>query len=319
MDSRIVLDHKGAELLLGQGDMLFLSPRSSELIRAQGTLVDDMEIRKVVRYLKDVAEPSFERQLMQLRSPSAEPVTEEDRQATQERDPLFVEAVRIVVESQRGSVSLLQRRLAIGYTRASRLIEQMSEAGIIGTHKGSVAREVLLSPDEWEHMRQMLEEEDADGTLFAGKADESAGEGEGEGGADPGDNGTTTTTTTATTMTATTGIAASGADSDDDEFSASVEAEEAPFDVDDEGDDDDDEADDDEEEEGYDDSEGDEDSDDGADDEYEVEYVDDEGRPIADADRGAYDDDGDAVEDENGEYEYEYVYEEDEEDEEAKA
>src|SRR5206468_975072 len=69
MDSRIVLDQKGGELLLGQGDMLYLSPRTSKLMRAQGTLVDDSETRKVVRFMRDVAQPSFERQLLQLRKP----------------------------------------------------------------------------------------------------------------------------------------------------------------------------------------------------------------------------------------------------------
>ncbi len=167
MDSRIVLDQKGAELLLGQGDMMFLSPRSSEIARAQCTLVDDLEIRKAVRFLKDIAAPSFETQLVQLKSPGAEATTEEERMATRDRDPLFIEAVRIIVESGRGSVSLLQRRLAIGYTRSSRLIDQMGEAGIIGAHKGSVAREVLITADEWEHMQTMMESEEADGTLFA--------------------------------------------------------------------------------------------------------------------------------------------------------
>src|SRR5690606_19795226 len=118
MDSRIVLDQKGAELLLGQGDMLFLSPRTSKLIRAQGTLVDDSEIRKAVRFLKTVATQNFEPQLVQMKGPGA---LEDDA----ERDPLFDDAVRVVLESQRGSVSLLQRRLTIGYSRASRLIEQM--------------------------------------------------------------------------------------------------------------------------------------------------------------------------------------------------
>ncbi len=149
MDSRIVLDSKGAELLLGQGDMLYLSPRTSKLTRAQGTLVDDAEIRKVVRFMKDVAEPSYEPQLIQLKAPG-DPHAEAD---TTERDPLFDDAVRVVLESQRGSVSLLQRRLAIGYSRSSRLIEEIAEAGIIGAYKGSQAREVLMTLEEWEALQ----------------------------------------------------------------------------------------------------------------------------------------------------------------------
>ncbi|HED52822.1 MAG TPA: DNA translocase FtsK [Phycisphaerales bacterium] len=160
MDSRIVLDQKGGELLLGQGDMLFLSPRSHKLHRAQGTLVEDSEIRRVVRFMRDIAGPTYERQLIQLRTgdPDEQRIEQSENnssaslEAAQE-DPLFDRAVEIVLETKRGSVSLLQRRLAIGYTRASRLIDLMGIANIIGEHKGSVAREVLISPEEWEAMK----------------------------------------------------------------------------------------------------------------------------------------------------------------------
>lgn len=166
MDSRIVLDQKGGELLLGHGDMLFLSPRSSKLARAQGTLVDDREIRKVVKFMKEIATPSFERSLVQLRSGGSDEQRIADSknnssaslQAAQE-DPMFNRAVEIVLESKRGSVSLLQRRLAIGYTRASRLIDLMGIAGIISDHKGSVARDVLLSLEDWEAIKRLAAEE----------------------------------------------------------------------------------------------------------------------------------------------------------------
>jgi S-DNA-T family DNA segregation ATPase FtsK/SpoIIIE len=166
MDSRIVLDQKGGELLLGHGDMLFLSPRSSKLSRAQGTLVDDREIRKVVKFMKEIATPSFERSLVQLRSGGSDEQRIADSknnssaslQAAQE-DPMFNRAVEIVLESKRGSVSLLQRRLAIGYTRASRLIDLMGIAGIISDHKGSVARDVLLTLDDWEAIKRLAAEE----------------------------------------------------------------------------------------------------------------------------------------------------------------
>lgn len=187
MDSRIVLDQKGGELLLGQGDMLYLSPRTSKLIRCQGTLVDDPEIRRVVRFMRDVAKPTFERQLIAIRT-SGE-LTDENRVfesannasaslAAAQEDPLFDRAVEIVLETKRGSVSLLQRRLAIGYTRASRLIDLMGIAGIIGEHKGSVAREVAITPAEWEAMKaeaaRMLAEgegpgQNGQGDLFAGR------------------------------------------------------------------------------------------------------------------------------------------------------
>ncbi len=178
MDSRIVLDQKGGELLLGHGDMLFLSARSSKLSRAQGTLVDDKEIRNVVRFMRDVAGPSFERQLMVLRSGGADvALTDEERLlqsqnnssaslAAAQEDPLFPRAVEIVLETKRGSVSLLQRRLAIGYTRASRLIDLMGIAGIISDHKGSVARDVLITPAEWEEMKRLAGEASGQGELF---------------------------------------------------------------------------------------------------------------------------------------------------------
>jgi S-DNA-T family DNA segregation ATPase FtsK/SpoIIIE len=166
LDSRIVLDQKGGELLLGHGDMLFLAPNSSKIMRAQGTLVADAEIRKVVRFMRDVATPSFEHQLLTLRKEG------EDEQkilssqnnssaslAAAQEDPMFFRAVEIVLETRRGSVSLLQRRLAIGYTRASRLIDLMGIAGIISDHKGSVARDVLITPEEWTAMKLLVEKD----------------------------------------------------------------------------------------------------------------------------------------------------------------
>jgi len=154
MDSRIVLDQKGAELLLGYGDMLFLGPRSSKLTRSQGTMVDDAEIRKTVKFLKNVAAQSFEPQLVQIKSG----YTGED---LGERDELFEDAVRVVLETQRGSVSLLQRRLGVGYSRASRLIEQIAETGLLGEYKGSQAREVTMSLEEWEALMAQAEDDAA--------------------------------------------------------------------------------------------------------------------------------------------------------------
>jgi DNA segregation ATPase FtsK/SpoIIIE, S-DNA-T family len=177
MDSRIVLDQKGAELLLGQGDMLYLSPRSHELVRCQGTLVDDAEIRTVVKFLKSVATQTFERQLIQIKSSGAAAEhPEDDLEITgkiNEKDPLFETAVELVIASGRGSVSMLQRSLSIGYTRASRLIEQMGQAGIIGEYKGSQARDVVMSQEEWDEMKQMIAEQERDGTLFAPQGTEA--------------------------------------------------------------------------------------------------------------------------------------------------
>jgi S-DNA-T family DNA segregation ATPase FtsK/SpoIIIE len=168
IDSRIVMDQKGGELLLGQGDMLFLSPSSHKLRRAQGTLVDDGEIRRVVRFIREKHSggPAFDRTLLTLRKPGEEPAPMADSAnnsgaalAAAQEDPLFERAVELVLETRRGSVSLLQRRLAIGYTRASRLVDLMGIAGILGEHKGSVARDVIISPEDWQAMKQLAAEE----------------------------------------------------------------------------------------------------------------------------------------------------------------
>lgn len=148
MDSRIILDQNGAETLLGEGDMLFLKPGTSDLIRAQGTLVDEDEIKRVVKHLKEVAEPQFHPELTQLRKVDVSEIRQ---------DELFDEGVRVVLETQRGSVSLLQRRLNIGYARASRMIEMMAAAGILGDYKGSQAREVLMTVEQYEQLRQEVE------------------------------------------------------------------------------------------------------------------------------------------------------------------
>jgi S-DNA-T family DNA segregation ATPase FtsK/SpoIIIE len=142
MDSRIVLDQNGAEVLMGQGDMLFLPPGSAKLLRAQGTYMDDVELHRVIQWLRERAEPQFHPELLRMRAKSVG--------SAEDRDALFDDAVRVVLESQRGSVSLLQRRLGVGYARASRLIEQMAAAGVVGDYKGSQAREVTMTLEEYE-------------------------------------------------------------------------------------------------------------------------------------------------------------------------
>jgi DNA segregation ATPase FtsK/SpoIIIE, S-DNA-T family len=161
MDSRIILDQNGAETLLGEGDMLFLKPGTSDLIRAQGTFLDDNEIRKIVKHLKEIAEPQFHPELTQLKQIDTSEI---------QKDDMFDEAVRIVLESKRGSVSLLQRRLSVGYARASRIIEMMAASGILGEYKGSQAREVLMTLKEYEAIcHQMQADADAG---FADLADD---------------------------------------------------------------------------------------------------------------------------------------------------
>ncbi len=153
LDSRIVLDQNGGETLMGQGDMLFLPPGSSKLIRAQGTFVAEDELRAVVKHVRAQAEPDYHPELIRIPKAGGE--------SSGERDELFDQAVDIIIETGRGSVSLLQRRLTIGYSRASRLIDQMYDAGIVGEYKGSQAREVIMSQEEWEAVRAARDRETA--------------------------------------------------------------------------------------------------------------------------------------------------------------
>ena len=150
MDSRIILDQNGAETLLGEGDMLFLKPGTSDLVRAQGTFIDELEVRRIAKYLREIAEPQFHPELTQLNQPDASDMV---------RDELFDDAVQIVLETKRGSVSLLQRKLSVGYARASRMIEMMAAIGILGEYKGSQAREVMMTPEQWQRMREQMQAE----------------------------------------------------------------------------------------------------------------------------------------------------------------
>jgi S-DNA-T family DNA segregation ATPase FtsK/SpoIIIE len=160
-DSRIVLDQRGAEVLLGQGDMLVVTPSQTDARRCQGTLVEDKEARSVVQFLKSVAAPSFERQLLTLRAPRRRSADGHgtDTLPPHMQDPMFDQAVEIIIEWGRGSVSILQRRLAIGYGRASRLVDLMGQAGILGEHKGSQARDVIVTMEEWTRMKSLRDVE----------------------------------------------------------------------------------------------------------------------------------------------------------------
>jgi DNA segregation ATPase FtsK/SpoIIIE, S-DNA-T family len=154
-DSRVVLDEMGAEKLLGNGDMLFLWPGTSTLLRGQGTYLDDEEISRVVDFVS-TTEPDFVHELVNLK---VEEPAEGALGELKKRDELYETAVDMVVREGRGSVSLLQRAMGIGYGRAARLIDFMAEDGIVGPYAGSQAREVLISLDDWERMRKTSSEE----------------------------------------------------------------------------------------------------------------------------------------------------------------
>lgn len=150
-DSRVVLDEMGADKLLGNGDMLFLVPGTSQLVRAQGTYVSDAELNRVTDYLSQYP-AEYSREMMQLKAGGG-PGGKERAAALKERDELYEPAIEIVIRESRGSCSLLQRALGIGYGRASRLIDFMAEDGIVGEFKSGSAREVLYTWEEWEALK----------------------------------------------------------------------------------------------------------------------------------------------------------------------
>ncbi len=141
VDSRTVLDTNGADKLLGKGDLLFLRPGESKLIRAQGSLVSDKEIEKVVDFIKSQAEPVYDEEILKEQHSAV--------LANGEKDELYEQAVRIIMESNQASVSILQRRLRLGYTRAARIIDTMEQEGMIGSFEGSKPRKILIDRDSW--------------------------------------------------------------------------------------------------------------------------------------------------------------------------
>jgi S-DNA-T family DNA segregation ATPase FtsK/SpoIIIE len=137
VDSRTVLDMNGADKLLGKGDMLFLEPGKEKPIRAQGTLLTDDEIEKVVTFIKQQRNPIYDEEILEQQKKSVTGRNGIDK------DVFFDEAVNMVLETGQASVSMLQRRLRLGYTRAARLIDAMEEEGIVGPFRGSKPREIL--------------------------------------------------------------------------------------------------------------------------------------------------------------------------------
>jgi len=139
VDSRTILDANGAEKLLGRGDMLFQTPGLAEAIRIHGAYISGEETERMVEYISQQeyrTRPieTFDKSESDDNIPGFDPAS----------DPLFKEAIELVIRHKQGSVSLLQRRLGVGYQRAARLIDQLEQAGIVGPYDGSKAREVLV-------------------------------------------------------------------------------------------------------------------------------------------------------------------------------
>jgi len=144
IDSRVILDENGADRLLGQGDMLYLPPSASRLIRAQGVLVTDNEIHALVEFISKQSPPAFDtamhEKLLQSSSAPEEDVTAEDEE-------LVEKCIEIIRQEKRASTSLLQRRLRLGYTRAARIVDILEQRGILGPGEGAKPREILVDLD----------------------------------------------------------------------------------------------------------------------------------------------------------------------------
>ena len=148
VDSRTILDQIGAENLLGHGDMLFLPAGTSTPTRIHGAFVSDNEVHAVVNSLRASGAPSFIEEILSGPSeaiPGIDP-TPPSGELDGEQDPLYDQAVRIVTETRKASISSVQRRLKIGYNRAARMVETMEEAGIVGSLQANGSREVLAPP-----------------------------------------------------------------------------------------------------------------------------------------------------------------------------
>jgi DNA segregation ATPase FtsK/SpoIIIE, S-DNA-T family len=143
IDSRVILDENGADRLLGQGDMLYLPPNASRLIRAQGVLVTDDEIHRLVEFVSAQSPPAFDTAMHEkLQSTAAA-----EEEVTQEDEELVEKCLEIIRQEKRASTSLLQRRLRLGYTRAARIVDILEQRGILGPGEGAKPREILVDLD----------------------------------------------------------------------------------------------------------------------------------------------------------------------------
>lgn len=157
MESRIILDTAGAEKLIGMGDMLYSPLGSGKPMRVQGAYVSDEEREDVIDFIKRGSAPEYSDDILeQIEKAAEEPAEAEAPAATKQQfDELLPQAVDVIFETKQASVSMLQRRLKLGYSRAARLVDQMEQLGIVGPFEGSKPRQVLITKQQWQEMQLM--------------------------------------------------------------------------------------------------------------------------------------------------------------------
>ena len=147
IDSRVILDQMGAEKLLGDGDMLFIPPKNPRLTRLHGSFMTLSEVNRLIKFVKEQGIPEYDEQLVEVIKKPLVSVEEEEEEG--QKDPLFDDAVRIILTTGQASASYLQRRLKLGYARAARIIDQMEQEGIVGPTMGSKPREILVDRESY--------------------------------------------------------------------------------------------------------------------------------------------------------------------------
>jgi len=162
MESRIILDTQGAEKLVGKGDMLYAPIGSGKPKRVQGCFVSDAEVEAVATYVKDNFTTSYDKDVMEQIERAATKDAKADKEeivATDDEaagDEMLPAAVDVILETGQASVSMLQRRLKLGYARAARIVDEMEERGIVGPFQGSKPRAILISKEQWAQMRNPM-------------------------------------------------------------------------------------------------------------------------------------------------------------------
>jgi S-DNA-T family DNA segregation ATPase FtsK/SpoIIIE len=152
-DSRVVLDMNGAEKLVGHGDMLFAPASASKAVRLQGAWVTEQEIQGITDFIRGQREVSYDHTVEGMGLPPTEAERNGGGGGLGSDDDLLEQAADLVIRSQLGSTSMLQRKLKVGFARAGRLMDLLEEQGIVGPSIGSKARDVLVTPEEWEERR----------------------------------------------------------------------------------------------------------------------------------------------------------------------